>query len=272
MLYLTPHLPLTPSQSKHLEADLLHLLALEGIDVSAALIAQSAYLRLLAVFLAQARAEAKIDLDADPAANDPFLERFSSNLRAGEDGRPWGRLLRSGEREGSAGRLRRVVLGSVLASLQTPGSAPGTFARYMLFALGRGRVDFGPAVGRHAYRRLRAVPLGLDRAAIQTLLREACADALEGNALLAYDTVCFSHHMMLIGYGLAQWAAAALALRDGRPAPDDEYWTAALDFSEGAVGRDSDFPALLERNGALRTILETLTERPHFPFAMARPD
>lgn len=268
---LALHLPLTSGQVKLIEADLLKILTLHEVELAAALVAQSAYLRLLARFLNQARAEAGIEFDADPESNDPFLENFRSGMeKGGAGGRQWDRLLRTGEKQAPAARLRRVVLGSVVPAIQEPGNRMGVMARYILFALGRGRVRFGPPIGPVPYRQLKAVALELDVPANQKIFREHFADGIEAEALLAYEDLQFSHHMMLIGFGLAQWAAAGLAIKAGRSTPRAEDWTAALQFANDALGPRSDFPTRLEEDAALKTVLDALTSRPLFPFAMVR--
>lgn len=268
---LALHLPLTEGQVKLIEADLLKILTLHEVELAAALVAQSAYLRLLAQFLNQARAEAGIEFDADPESNDPFLDTFRTGMEGGaRASRQWDRLLRTGEKQASAARLRRVVLGSLVPAIQEPGNRMGVIARYFLFALGWGKVRFGPPIGPIPYRQLNTIPLELDAPANEKIFREHFANGIESEALLAYEDLQFSHHMMLIGFGLAQWAAAGLAIRAGRTTPGAQDWTAALQLANDALGSRSDFPTRLEEDAALKTLLDALTSRPLFPFAMVR--
>lgn len=268
---LSLHLPLTEGQVKLIEADLLKILTVREVDLPAALVAQSAYLRLLAQFLNQARAEEGIEFDADPESNDPFLDTFRKRMEGDEGPRQWERLLRTGEKQAPAARLRRVILGSVIPALEGPRSKRGVIAKYLLFALGRGKVDFGPPVGAVSYRQIETVSLELDAPENEKTFRDHFAEAIEGEALLAYEDLQFSHHMMLVSFGLAQWMAAALALRADRSAPNAEDWAAALKFADDALGPRSDFPTRLEEDTALKTVLDALTARPLFPFAMVRP-
>lgn len=269
---LAPHLPLTRGQVRLIEADLLQILSLEGVEVGNALIAQSAYLRLLARFLNQARAEARIEFDADPEANDPLLDHFRQQMRQpGHGGRPWSRLLQTAEKRAEARRLRRVVLASVLAALVQPDSRLGLMARYLLFILGRGRVEFGPPLGRIPFRRLAAVDLKVESAATQQRLRSHLTEAIAAEVLLVFEDLQFSHHLFLIGFGLTQWVAAAHAIRGGRKELADADWTPALDFTAKALGPRSDFPTRLEHDPTLRAVLDALTSRPLFAFAMVRP-
>lgn len=267
---LAPHLPLTEGQVKLIEADLLKILTVREVELAAALVAQSAYLGLLTRFLNEARADAGIEFDANPEANDPFLETFRAGMEGGRNIRKWDRLLRTGEKQVPAGRLRRVVLGSVVPAIQEPGNRRGVIGRYILFALGRGKVKFGPPIGPVPYRRLNAIPLNLEAAENERIFRDHFADGIQAEALLAYEDLRFSHHMMLIGFGLAQWAAAGMAIRAARDTPGAEDWTAALQFADDALGSRSDFPTRLEEDATLKTVLDALTSRPLFPFAMVR--
>ncbi len=270
--YLVSHLPLTEGQTKLIESDLLGLLTLGNLGPPSALIAQSAYLRLLTTFLNQARAEAAIEFDADPQANDPYLDRFRSRMKGGGEGPPWGPLLAFAQKPASAMRLRRVVLGSVLPVLRSPGTRVSLLSRYLMFALGRGRLDFGKAIGSVSFRRMNAMRLQTGEPDLQRGLREHLVETIGSGALFAYDDLRFSHHMMLIGFGLAHWAAAALAVRHSRPSPTLDDWNAALRFVNEALGPHSDFPAHLDHDTSLKTVLDALTSRPLFPYAMTRSE
>lgn len=268
---LVPHLPLTRGQVKLIEADLLQILSLEGIDTGIALIAQSTYLRLLARFLDEARAESRIGFDADPEANDPFLDHFRRQMANPASGRAWDRLLHTAAKPADARRLRRVILASVLAAIVTPASRPGMITRSLRSLLAPGRVDFGPPLGRIPFRQLVAVDLSLNSPATQLRVRQHTIECIGAESLLAFDDLQFSHAVLLIGFGLSHWLAAAHALHASRSETDAADWDAGFEFTGRALGPHSDFPARLDGDPTLRTILQTLTARPLFPYAMARP-
>ncbi len=270
--YLVSHLPLIEGQTKLIESDLLGLLTIGNLDPPSALIAQSAYLRLLTTFLNQARAEAAIEFDADPQANDPYLDRFRSRMKGEGEGPPWAPLIAFSRKPASAARLRRVVLGSVLSALRGPGTRVSLLSRYVLFALGRGRLDFGEGIGSVSFRRMNAVRLEDGVPDLQKRLRDSLVEMIGSGSLFTYDDLRFSHHMMLIGFGLAHWAAAALAVNHSRLSPTDDDWNAALRFIDKALGPHSDFPARLDHDASLKTLLDALTSRPLFPYAMTRTE
>ena len=278
-ILLAPHLPVSWEQYCDIEADLSSILSCGDTKLGNALIAQSTYLRLLALFLRQTREAAGAGPDSGTELNDAPLEAFRKQMRGEASGREWDRLIRIAEKPKSSAMLRRVALGYVLAFREAIDTRHGrlvtsmlVLAAYFRAAAAAGSVELRRLETTVPYRKFRHVRFDPDRREFDALLRRFFGHCLFRKDLLRHDDVRFSHNMMLMNYGFIHWHGAAFAASEDRESVEQDDLIEAVRTVEEYFVFHSKFTRLFGEHPMLRGVMESIFHRPIFPYAMARPE
>ncbi len=274
-LALCEGVPLSWEQYERIEADCAELLAATP-TAGAGLLAQAAYLRMLATFLRQAAGAQGGEASAGEAEErTAALELFRRRMAGDGSGRRWDRLLTLAERPRTSPALARLTLGYVLAfraATERGGGRLATAARvtwgYVAWAGGWGRLRLPRLPGPVPWRALSRVHLNLKEPSQERLLRDYLAHCLFRKDLPARGEVLLGHNFLLLAYGFARVYAAAQAAAAGRAEATLEDLEEAIRAVEARHGLHSRFARLFGEHPWLRAMMQSLFDRAQYPYAM----
>jgi hypothetical protein len=271
---LAADLPLAREQYEQIESDLIDLLDPALGPLPRRLVAQSAYLTILAKFLRQARS-AQQQLAAGPEANAEAFEVFRRKMRGTQE-QPWLLPLSIANKKRSAPRLRRMALGFAHALGSVSSAQRGrmrlyciAISAYFQYAFGRGRLAL-PGIQRQLrWRDIGRVQFDPARPDFDELLTPYFRNRLARKELLTAEDLQWGHHLMLLHWGLIHWYSALLAAEAGSATIELECLRGGIEKVEEIFVRPATFDKLFGRYSMLRGFLDRMFQHPHYAFSMA---
>ncbi len=251
---------------REIEAGLLELLNQIQFGLEDRLIALSAWLGMLAMFLRQARAES--------AAGDQEIVRlFRESMARGA----WARPLRIARSAAPRPRVRRMFLCAVAAMRPLLGQSASN-TRVLAAILGgylRGAARIGqtcllPLGSTAPIAALERVGFDPDMPEIEAMARHAIGHAIFRKDLLIRGDLIQGLFLLLAHYAMMRWHAQAIALRRGatRVAPQD--FAQAIAGVESAYREESQMVRLLDAYPVLSSLAYSMSRRKNSAHALAR--
>ena len=267
---LSKRLAVSWEQYLLVEAALTDLLALEGRNLRARLMALHVFVRMLEAYSRETRGAFQ-PMEAPRQFEDAELGDFLDTMRATR----YAAVMRVAGKHVTRGRvLRRIFLGTVASFGNAMWRRGGRvaivrtlFGQYLVHAFGFGRVRLEPVAAHLRHRQLEAVRFPVSGPAAELLDRYARhivfrKDLVHGQSLLR------GIDLMLVSFALIRWYAAASAAEVGRTEPGDEDFSRAVAEVEKTYGFHSRFYELMQRQPTVESLLDSFTSMPHYPFVV----